>query len=97
MSNIPKAREMLRNVAAALNDGKVTGPSAALAIYAVLPILTRDPPVRRAPVKRRPITRQLAAQICNYARQHADAHMDEIAVRFDVNPGRVSEILNGKR
>lgn len=97
MSEIPKAREMLVAVADALTAGTTTRQAAALALYALLPMLTRDSPVRRAPVKRRPVTRALSAQICAYARQHADAHIDEIAARFDVNPGRVSEILNGKR
>lgn len=97
MSEIPKAREILREVADGLITGKVTRSSAAFALYALLPMMTRDSPIRRAPVKRQRITKQLSASICAYARQHADAHIDEIAAHFDVNPGRVSEILNGKR
>ena len=45
----------------------------------------------------RRLTARLTKQICDYARQNPAAHLSDIAVHFNVNPGRVSEVLNGKR
>lgn len=47
--------------------------------------------------RKRYVTRKLRNEILAYAKQYPDAHQADIAAWFDVNPGRVSEILNGKR
>lgn len=52
---------------------------------------------RRAPTRSKPIGDQLAHYIRVYAEAHPDASFTEIAGVWDVNPGRVSEILYGKR
>lgn len=57
----------------------------------------RRPPVRKGPVKSRPINRQVRVAIVAYAAAHPDAHGQEIAAVFKVNHGRVSEALGGKR
>lgn len=97
MSDIPAARELLRSVADGLWSGKTTRQAASLAITRALVLMTRESPVRRAPVRKRYVTKTLAQSIRTYARLHPKAHLDEIAAHFDVNPGRVSEVLNGKR
>ena len=59
--------------------------------------LPRRAPVRRAPVSSRRMTPELSDKI----RQHAEANPTEsyiaIGRHFDVNPGRVSEIMAGFR
>lgn len=44
-----------------------------------------------------PITPELAREIRNYHVDHPWTSQAEIAKRFNVNQGRVSEILHGKR
>lgn len=50
--------------------------------------------VRQAPVRSRKVTPQLTALVARFARDNPRASIQEIANRFAVNPGRVSEILN---
>lgn len=57
----------------------------------------RRAPVRKAPVKSRPISRAVKVAIAAYAAAHPDAHLQAIADVFKVNHGRVSETLAGKR
>jgi len=59
--------------------------------------LNRRPPVRVAEVTSTPMTGQLAAEIRHYARRHPGASFARIAGVFGVNPGRVSEVISGKR
>lgn len=97
MSNIPQARQNLTRLAKDLQIGRITKPQAAAAIRSAMRLLTRESPVRRAAVKRRNITAKLKAEIIAYANSFPDAQMADIAEWFNVNQGRVSEILNGKR
>lgn len=97
MSNVPQARVILRDVAKQLKSGSITRLNAAKVVSATLPLLTRQSPVRRSPRRKRYVTRNLIGQIKAYARQNPLMHFDDIAAHFGVNPGRVSEILNGKR
>jgi hypothetical protein len=46
---------------------------------------------------RTPLTPELKKEIRVYAAKHKDQDLQEIANRFNVNPGRVSEILSGPR
>ncbi|MBF0247587.1 MAG: hypothetical protein HQL36_05880 [Alphaproteobacteria bacterium] len=50
---------------------------------------------RRAPVTSAPSTPQLRRDIRAYARLHPNASNQEIGNFFGVNPGRVSEALEG--
>lgn len=97
MSNVPQARIILRDVAQQLKTGAITRQNAAKVVTATLPMLTRKSPVRRSPRRKRYVTQRLIGQIKAFARQHPLMHLDDIAAHFGVNPGRVSEILNGKR
>jgi len=48
-------------------------------------------------VECRKVTPELAAAVRDYERDHPDETMLAIGRRFDINQGRVSEILYGKR
>lgn len=97
MSNVPQARVILRDVVKQLKTGTITKLNAAKVVSSTLPMLTRKSPVRRSPKRKRYVTQSLIGQIKAYARQNPLMHLDDIAAHFGVNPGRVSEILNGKR
>lgn len=51
----------------------------------------------RAPVKSRRITAAIRASVRDYAAAHPAAAHQDIAEAHDINIGRVSEILHGKR
>lgn len=97
MSDIPAARQILRSVERQLRCGLISKPDAAKAIKASMSLLNREKPVRRAPKAKRYVTKKLKSEILAYARQYPDAQIVDIAAWFRVNPGRVSEVLNGKR
>jgi len=56
----------------------------------------RNSPVKKASNKSAHLTPQLAADIRQYAAQNPTLHQRDIAQRFNVNPGRVSEALTGQ-
>ena len=92
MSNIPEARRLLLLIA-----DEAGGTIATDIRNVVENFMTREKYVRKAPVKSRTITSSMARRIRIMAVQHPDMHLSDIAARFDINPGRVSEILNHKR
>ena len=51
----------------------------------------------RAPVKSKRITAKVRSDVMFMARQNPDMSHQEIAQANGINPGRVSEILHGKR
>lgn len=53
--------------------------------------------VRRAPVRHPPLSDDQLDALKAYARANPQAHLQDIAVRFRTNAGRVSEALHGKR
>jgi predicted nucleic acid-binding protein len=57
----------------------------------------RRSPVRRGPDKHERLTAAQTQAIRQYAQTHPDAHQVEIGLVFNVNPGRISEALAGKR
>ncbi|ABS14254.1 hypothetical protein I6H96_02665 [Brucella anthropi] len=59
--------------------------------------LCRRTSANRSAVKSSPMTPTLARQIRKYKTGNPDASHVEIASHFNVNPGRVSEALHGKR
>lgn len=52
---------------------------------------------RKTPCRARRMTQSLSAAIRTYAESNPGASQMEIAARFDVNIGRVSEAVNGRR
>lgn len=59
--------------------------------------LSRRKATRKAPVRSKKVTVVLKLKIKNYAKENPSYSLQKIANKFKVNPGRVSEILSGKR
>lgn len=59
--------------------------------------LMRRPAVRRAKVRSARVTEELEEDIRNFAKRNPGSHYTDIARYFNVNPGRVSEAIAGKR
>jgi hypothetical protein len=93
MSDVPQAREELGRIARGLINGELSASAAARQIRDVVPMLVRKPPIRQALPRRTQVTPELQDEIRAYARNYPDAQMMDIALRFDVNIGRVSEAL----
>lgn len=92
MSNISEAREQLEIIA------QMTDKETAQRIRQVIRrYMYRDPYVRKARPQSTPMTHEVMSRIIRTARLHPDMPMSKIAEIHDVNIGRVSEVLNGKR
>ena len=89
MADIPRAREILNdilkdNVSLDIKNG----------IEHALSHMYRDYSLgRKAPVKSQAITDGLRQSIKQYAATHPNLSFQDIATAFNVNAGRVSEIL----
>lgn len=88
MATIPEVRDRLRELAHEL---------AAPELETLARELERRPPVRRSPGGSAPMTPDLADAIRADVAANPDATMAEIGARHNVNQGRVSELLAGKR
>ena len=93
MADVPRAREILndtltKNMSLEVREG----------IEQALKHMYRDYSLgRKAPVKSRVITEGLRQSIKQYAATHPALAMQDIANAFNVNIGRVSEILRNKK
>jgi hypothetical protein len=94
MSNIPLARQTIEQIARELN--RAGQRDLARRLSNVTSLLHRRPAARRMPIHSNPITPAIRQQILELART-TDMHSSEIAAQLGVNPGRVSEILQGDR
>lgn len=94
MSDIPRARKRLRTVAKELRRLKEKKLAAELESI-IDDDLYRRKPARKMRRKSVPVTASVKAKIIQLA--ETDLHSDEIAARVGVNPGRVSEVLQGDR
>ena len=94
---IPEVRKSLSALADDLRAGK-SPESIARKLDILVTELWRRKPVHR-PVKaiRTPITPELKKTIRAFAREHKAMDLQELGNHFNVNPGRVSEILAGFR
>lgn len=88
MSTIPELRAELRVLAAR---------HGILRLRDIADELERRPARRSGRKVSTPMTPQLAAQIRSHARANPTLTQVEIGRHFNVNPGRVSECVNGKR
>lgn len=92
MSDIPEARRRLLMIA------DMAEPETAKRIRSVVKMfMTREKAVRCAPVKSKGIQPSIALRIRQMAYNNPTMHVAEIAALFGVNPGRVSEVLHGRR
>ena len=96
MSDIPMARTALEVIAIDLEHSGQ--PHIARAVRGVIAdYLYREPPIRRAPTNSNKVTPAIRKQVEITAAAHPYMPMQEIATRCDINIGRVSEILAGKK
>jgi Tfp pilus assembly protein PilV len=93
MANIPKAREILLEALEYNMDSQVR-----TRIETALQHMYRDYSLgRKAPSQSKPVTGEVKRLIHIYANTYPDATQQQIAQYFNVNIGRVSEVLRGKR
>ena len=85
---IPEIRDELLEIAAATGNNRLVHLAHAL---------TRRHADRKAPATSRRMTPELRREIAEYANANPDMSQVAVGRRFGVNPGRVSEALNGKR
>lgn len=91
MSNIPKARNLLRVILPELSD------SHRRVVRNAINLMTRRPATRRAPRRHKPLTKQQVRDIRRYTLDHPAVHLQDIAMVFKTNSGRVSEAINWLR
>jgi hypothetical protein len=95
MSDVPAAREIIEAV---LPDVRALSPEAAERLEKALGMMTRRrcayPP---APVRSAAFTPEKAAQVRRYKQRHPRARHQDIANRFSISIGRVSEALHHDR
>lgn len=87
MSDIPKAREIIKDVMAQVGQSQKSQLAEALAL------MTRKKYKPRSSIKSQSMSKSLAAQIFAHHVNNPDASAAEIATLFNVNPGRVSEVI----
>jgi len=90
---IPECRKALEDIAKLVDH--LGYPSVATDIRRVAADMWREPPSRGRParVKHPPLTAKQMVEIRVFARANPDMHLADIAMMFNVNPGRVSEAL----
>lgn len=88
MSTIPELREELRVLSYRLGVPRLAEIAAEL---------KRRPAKAAGRVTSTPMTPQLRAEIRAYALANPTLTQVEVAAKFNVNPGRVSEAVSGKR
>lgn len=64
-------------------------------LHGIADEMFRNSPVRRAAPNSAALTPELAKKIRAFAAKNPKMHQREIAQKFNVNPGRVSEAMNG--
>jgi hypothetical protein len=94
MSNIILARQKIQQIAGELS--RAGQRDLAQRLSGVIDLMHRRAPARRMPSHSRQVTPQIRRQVLELART-TDMHSAEIAVQLNLNPGRVSEILQGDR
>jgi hypothetical protein len=99
MSNIPLARAELELAAYYLENPHLIGvPEVALQhVKRALALMTRAKAVRKAPAQSKRVTPCLEREVRAHALLNPSMPLALIAHRFKINPGRVSEILNGRK
>ncbi|GAA0468908.1 hypothetical protein GCM10009096_07280 [Parasphingorhabdus litoris] len=83
--SIPQIRDRLRELADELNLEE---------LHDLADEMYRNSPVKRARARSVHLTPELAEEIRVFVRKHPKLHQRDVAQKFNVNPGRVSEALN---
>lgn len=91
MTDIPKARDILKAVLELdLSDEARDGVKKALSL------MTRSYIKPRSRLEAQPITQKVVSDVLAYYRRNPKASCKQIGNIFDINGGRVSEIIAGK-
>jgi hypothetical protein len=92
---IPEIAKRLREIAEAIQPAR---PAEAAELHELADELRRRPSAApRAAATSTPMTPELAQEIREYAEANPGLSHQTIAEQFNVNHGRVSEAINGKR
>ncbi|EHL99576.1 hypothetical protein HMPREF9946_03087 [Acetobacteraceae bacterium AT-5844] len=95
MSHIPEARLIIARL---LPDVEAALPDAAADLRHALELMHRRPYAKpRAPDRSAPVCATKAKLIRAYVARHPRASIQEVAVIFHTNSGRVSEAIQGDR
>jgi hypothetical protein len=94
MSDINLARQRIEQIAGELR--RAGQQEIATRLTNVIPLMRRRRAARRMRTHSNTVTPQIIAQVRHLART-TDLHSSEIAAQLGINPGRVSEILQGDR
>lgn len=96
---IPEVRMRLSSAANDLRSGKRSPEKIANHLdFLVTELWRRKPRARKGnPRDRVPMTPELKRQIIAFAKKHPKLDQQEVAIHFNVNAGRVSEITSGFR
>lgn len=95
---IPEVRKQLSQAADDLRTGARKPETIAKHLDFLVTELWRKKSRRKVgKAIRTPLTPEIKAEIRAYAKLHKDQDLQEIANQFNVNPGRVSEIVSGHR
>ena len=93
MADVPRAREILAEALEFNMDSEVR-----TRIEAAMQEMYRDYSLgRKARVQSSPVTDEVKRLVRTYAKTYPDMTQQQIAQKFNINAGRVSEILTGKR
>ena len=90
-SDIPTARKLLDEAIASIKNERQLA-----LLRRARSLMTRASPKQRASVQKR-MNDDIVASIKLMRHSNPDMHQSDIAAALDVNPGRVSEVLNGKK
>jgi hypothetical protein len=92
---IPEVANRMREIS---EDIEGSFPAAARELRQLADELRRrSPTLPRAPATSTPMTPELADEIREFAEANPGTSHQDIAVVFNVNHGRISEVLSGKR
>jgi len=91
---IPEVADRIRGIA---EEIKGDHPDISVELMKLADELRRRPPVPRAPATSTQMTPELAEEIREFAEANPGLSHQAIAEKFNVNHGRVSEAIKGKR
>jgi len=99
MSNIPEARERIDSLMTYVNanENALDADQILLELVSIKSMLYRKSPVRRADPHSQPMTPELAASIRAFAKRNEGMPLQIIGQRFNVNAGRVTEVLQAEQ
>lgn len=96
MSNVPEARALVLKVANEM-EGRAEMSGWRIALLAAHKLMTREKMAKPRAKARRTCTKEVADAIRSHMKRNPTAQILDVAVKFGVGTGRVSEIINGKR